>query len=55
MPPSLEPRKPLTLAIIEDLKGKGYSQSEIARMYGVTRQYVSWIKHNYNGRLTPSE
>ncbi|AXC35180.1 immunity repressor [Mycobacterium phage Phranny] len=24
-------------------------------MYGVTRQYVSWIKHTYGGRLTPRE
>lgn len=40
----------LTLAVVEDLKGKGYTQSEIARMYGVTRQYVSWIKHYYGGR-----
>ncbi|AVR57146.1 transcriptional repressor [Mycobacterium phage Pistachio] len=39
----------LSLAIIEDLRGKGYTQSEIARMYGVTRQYVSWIKHYYGG------
>lgn len=49
------PGNPLTLAIIEDLKGKGYSQAEIARMYGVSRQYVSWIKRYYNGRLTPAE
>ncbi|OBI14940.1 repressor [Mycobacterium sp. E2327] len=45
----------LTLAIVEALKTKGLSQSEIARQYGVTRQYVSWIKHTYGGRLTPRE
>ncbi|UYP18755.1 XRE family transcriptional regulator [Rhodococcus sp. Z13] len=45
----------LTLAIVEDLKSKGYTQSDIARMYGVTRQYVSWIKHTYGGHLTPRE
>jgi hypothetical protein len=45
----------LSLAVIEDLKNKGYSQSEIAEMFGVTRQYVSWIKHTYGGRLTPRE
>ncbi|AEJ92363.1 transcriptional repressor [Mycobacterium phage DroogsArmy] len=45
----------LSLAIVEDLKGKGFSQSEIARKYGVTRQYISWIKHYYGGRLTPRE
>lgn len=45
----------LSLAEVEDLKGKGYTQSEIAKKYGVTRQYVSWIKHTYGGRLTPRE
>lgn len=49
-----EDRK-LSLAIVEDLKGKGYSQSDIATMYGVTRQYVSWIKYTYGGRMTPRE
>ncbi len=45
----------LTLAIVEALKNKGLSQSDIARQYGVTRQHVSWIKHTYGGRLTPRE
>lgn len=45
----------LSLSIIEDLKGKGYSQADIARMYGVTRQYVTWIKNYYGGRKTPKE
>ena len=27
----------LSLAIIEDLKSQGYTQSEIARMFGTTR------------------
>ncbi|BCP02492.1 helix-turn-helix domain-containing protein [Mycobacterium intracellulare] len=45
----------LTLAIIEALKSKGLNQSEIAERFGVTRQYVSWIKHTYGGRLTPRE
>jgi transposase-like protein len=45
----------LTLAIVEALKNKGLSQSDIAREYGVTRQYVSWIKRTYGGRLTPRE
>lgn len=49
-----EPSK-LTLAIIEALKSKGLNQSEIAEIYGVTRQYVSWIKHTYGGHLTPRE
>lgn len=45
----------LSLAIVEALKNKGLTQSEIARQYGVTRQYVSWIKKRYGGRLTPTE
>lgn len=50
-----EPLRKLSLATIEDLKGKGWSQSRIAEAYGVTRQYISWIKHTYGGRLTPKE
>jgi hypothetical protein len=49
-----DPNK-LSLSVVEDLKRKGFNQSEIAEMYGVTRQYVSWIKHTYGGRLTPRE
>lgn len=45
----------LSLADIEDLKRKGFNQSEIARMYGVTRQAVSKIKQKYGGSLTPRE
>jgi hypothetical protein len=45
----------LTLAVIEDLKGRGMSQSEIARLFGKTRQAVSWHKQRYGGRLTPRE
>lgn len=45
----------LSLAVVEDLKRKGFSQSQIAEMYGVTRQYISWIKHYYGGKLTPRE
>lgn len=48
-------RPELTLAIIEDLKRKGYSQSEIASMFGVTRQAVSWHKRTYGGSLNPRE
>lgn len=59
--PQSSPAKPeqhgerLTLSVVEDLKRKGFNQSEIAQMYGVTKQYVSWIKHNYGGSLTPRE
>lgn len=45
----------LTLDIIENLKSRGYTQSEIARMFGTTRQAVSWHKRTYGGRLTPRE
>lgn len=45
----------LTLAIVEDLKAKRHTQGDIARMFGVTRQYASWIKYTYGGRLTPRE
>jgi hypothetical protein len=42
----------LSLGIIEELRKKGYNQSEIAEMYGVTRQAVSWHKVEYGGHLT---
>ncbi|AZS08274.1 immunity repressor [Mycobacterium phage IronMan] len=45
-------RQALTLSDIEDLRRKGYNQSQIADMYGVTRQAVSWQKKTYGGRLT---
>lgn len=45
----------LSLAVVEDLKSKGFSQSQIAEKYGVTRQYISWIVRYYGGRLTPRQ
>ncbi|MGW6624238.1 XRE family transcriptional regulator [Nocardia sp. NPDC055002] len=45
----------LTLSIVEALKNKGFTQSEIAKQYNVTKQYVSWIKRTYGGSLTPRE
>lgn len=45
----------LSIGVIEELKAKGYSQSEIAAMFNVTRQAVSWHKRTYNGRRTPRE
>ncbi len=45
----------LSIGVIDELKAKGYSQSEIAQMFGVTRQAVSWHKRTYNGRRTPRE
>ncbi|UJD20912.1 immunity repressor [Mycobacterium phage Zimmer] len=45
-------RTPLIPSVIEDLKRKGYNQSEIAEMHGVTRQAVSWQKQTYGGSVT---
>ena len=45
----------LSLAIIEDLKRKGYNQTQIAEMFDVTRAAVSWHKVTYNGTKTPRE
>lgn len=45
-------RSPLVFSVIEDLRRKGYNQSEIADMHGVSRQAVSWHKVNYGGQLT---
>lgn len=43
----------LTPSDIEELKrkinpetGKKYTQNDIAKLFGVTRQYVSWVKRN---------
>jgi hypothetical protein len=48
-------RSPLIFSVIEDLRRKGYNQSEIAEMHGVTRQAVSWQKKTYGGQLTPRQ
>lgn len=48
-------KRELSISRIEELKNKGLSQSDIARMYGVTRQAVSWHKINYGGSRTPRE
>lgn len=46
-------RSGLTASIIETLRRKGFTQSQIAEMFGVTRQYVSWVRQNYDG-VTPT-
>lgn len=48
-------RAPLIFSVIEDLRRKGYNQSQIADMHGVTRQAVSWQKKEYGGVLTPRQ
>jgi hypothetical protein len=45
----------LSIAIIEDLKRKGYSQSDIARMFEVSAQAVTYHKKTYGGTHTPRE
>lgn len=45
----------LSIGVIEELKRKGFTQSQIAKMYDVTPQAVSWHKVEYNGSLTPRE
>lgn len=52
---NLADRVDLSLAVIEDLKNKGFNQSAIAKLFGVTRQAVSWHKQTYGGTLTPRE
>jgi hypothetical protein len=39
----------LTIGVIEELRRKGYNQTDIAEMHGVSRQAVSWHKVEYNG------
>lgn len=48
-------KKPLIFSEIEELRRKGYTQTEIAEMHGVSRQAVSWHKHTYGGYLTPRQ
>ncbi|PND57740.1 Repressor-like immunity protein [Mycobacterium sp. ENV421] len=42
----------MVFGVIEDLRRRGYNQSEIADMHGVSRQAVSWHKMTYGGHLT---
>lgn len=45
-------RQPVIFSVVEELRRKGYNQSEIAEMHGVTRQAISWHKLTYGGHLT---
>lgn len=49
------PAEELTKDVIESLKAKGYNQTEIARMFNVTRAAVSWHMRTYNGAKTPRQ
>lgn len=48
-------KQPLLFSVIEELRRKGYNQTEIAEMHGVTRQAVSWHKVEYGGERTPRQ
>jgi hypothetical protein len=39
----------LTPAVIQELLNQGNTRSDIARMHGVSRQYINWIETNYGG------
>ena len=45
-------RSPLVFSVIEELRRKGYNQTQIAEMHGVTRQAVSWQKVTYGGAVS---
>ena len=47
----------MTLAVIQGLKSQGLNQSQIADLFGVTRQAVSWHVKTYGGDapLTPRQ
>lgn len=45
----------LSTGEIETLKAQGYNQTQIAKMFGVSRQAVSWHLKTYGGRLTPRQ
>ncbi|WP_319431842.1 hypothetical protein [Mycobacterium sp. RTGN5] len=53
--PAKAARQPLVFGVIEDLRRRGYNQTEIADMHGVSRQAVSWQKVTYGGHLTPRQ
>lgn len=46
------PRNDLSKEVIESLKARGYNQSDIAKMYNVSRQAVSWHLRTYGGTLS---
>lgn len=43
-------RQPLVFGEIEELRRKGFNQTEIADIHGVSRQAVSWHKTTYGGQ-----
>jgi hypothetical protein len=45
----------ISIGIIEELKRKKMNQTEIAEMFGISRQAVSYHKVRYSGSRTPRE
>lgn len=45
----------LSMAVIEDLERRGFNQSQIARMLGVSRQAVSEYRQRYGGAKSPRQ
>lgn len=45
----------LSLAVIEYLKSKGFTEADIAREFGVSRQAVNYHVRTYNGKRTPRQ
>lgn len=45
----------ISIGIIEALKNQGMSQREIADLFGISEQAVSYHKYAYNGSRTPRE
>lgn len=45
----------ITPAEIDDLRRKGFNQSRIAEMMGVTRSYISWVKNTYGAASSTYE
>lgn len=46
-------KRKLNLKVIEQLKSEGLTQTQIADMFGVTRQAVSWHVRYHSGKLNP--
>lgn len=48
-------RGKISIGIIEALRNQGLSGAEIGRLFGITKQAVSYHKVTYNGTRTPRE
>lgn len=50
-----DPLPPLTVDVIDGLKAAGLTQSDVARLYGVTRAAVSAVVRRHGGKQTPRQ